>query len=110
MLRMTCKICGTKTTWDDFKPTDIKCPSCGEKLNVHASFKENIEYRERAETAMLRRCPSCNEVVRRLWFIRCPQCRRWIFGSRAISGKWFSASMLIVAYLLLSLMYFLHFH
>lgn len=110
MFKITCRICGTHTIWDDFKPTDIKCPRCGEQLNVHASFKENIEQRESGEAALVQRCPSCQAIVSRRWLIRCPQCRLWIFGSRAVSGKWFAAFVLIAAYLLLSIMYFLHFH
>lgn len=110
MLKITCKICGTPFVWDDFKPTDIKCPRCGEKLNVHASLKDNIEYRERGAAAKVKRCPSCKEIVTRLWFIRCPECRRWIFSKYAISGKWFAFLALITAYLMISATYFIYFH
>jgi len=109
MLRMTCKICGTQTTWDDYRPENIKCPRCGERLNVHTAFKNNIEYREQIEAARFKRCPFCKEIVRRLWFIRCHSCHRWIFGRRAISGKWFAAIALVTAYLALSSIYFMYF-
>ena len=110
MLRITCKICGTQTTWDDYKPAQIKCPRCGEKLNIHRALRDNIEYREQVEAARFKHCPFCNEIVSRLWFIRCSGCRRWIFGRRAISGKWFAAIALVIAYLAISTMYFMYFY
>lgn len=110
MMTVTCKMCGKKIVWDDFKAIDFKCPRCGERLNMHQSIRENIERREQGEALKLLHCPGCDGIVNRLWFIRCPHCKQWLFGGRAISGKWFVTFIILLCYIFFSLYYFIYIH
>lgn len=108
MITITCKTCGKKIVWDDYNLTDIRCPKCREKINVHESFRRNIEIREQIAEAGVKRCPSCGAVISRLWFITCPGCNRWIFGTRSINGKWFTALVFFILYLIFSAIFIVY--
>ncbi|MGC9324620.1 MAG: hypothetical protein ACP5G0_07715 [Desulfomonilia bacterium] len=105
MLVVKCPLCGKRIIWDDFQPTEIVCPQCGERLDLHRSFKKNIELREMAEGKKIRYCPHCSERVSRLWFIKCRSCGYWLFGPITFHGKWPFILALIAGYLALTLYY-----
>lgn len=105
MLTITCKLCGEKIIWDDFAPTAIRCPKCRETITLHDSLRANIDHREQGEAALVKRCPACGAVIKRLWFISCDACDRWIFGKRSLNGKWFTAFVFFILYVVFSTLY-----
>jgi len=102
MITITCPVCGTKVVWDDFQPSDIRCPKCRENLNLHRSLKDNLERREMEATGRKYHCPHCYGLVYRRWFIKCPHCGYWLFGKFNFHGKWYFIVSVIIAYLAFS--------
>ncbi len=110
MISVRCPSCGKQLIWDDFQPASFRCTQCGTPLNVHQGLKANIRQRELVETGNLRRCPFCEGVVSRRWFVRCSACGHWLFGRFSIHGKWLFILNLAAAYLALTLYYVLVVH
>ncbi len=107
MIIVKCPDCGRKIIWDDFQPTTIKCPDCGREFDVKEALRENIKKREEGLQARVFRCPHCNAILDRAWFIKCSNCGYWVFGSFSISSKVLFIGTVILGYLLLS-WYFFH--
>lgn len=110
MIVMKCPSCGKKVVWDDFQPVDIRCPNCGETLNVHSSLRKNLELRELGQGKTIRYCPHCKGIVTRRWFIRCPHCRYWLFGPAYFHGNWPFILGLALVYSIVTLYYVLCVH
>lgn len=108
MIVMKCPECGKKVVWDDFQPTDIRCPGCGKDLNVHACLKKNIELRELTQGKRIRHCSRCNGIVPRRWFTRCPHCGYWLFGPVSFHGNWPFFLGLAFIYLMFTLYYVIY--
>jgi len=108
MLVIKCPMCGKKTVWDDFQPTDIRCGGCGERLNMHREFKKNIELRELGEQGKIFKCPHCRAIVSRRWFIQCKQCNYWLFGPFSFNGKWPFILGVAIVYIIFSIFYLIY--
>ncbi|MCD6570839.1 MAG: hypothetical protein J7L53_09080 [Deltaproteobacteria bacterium] len=105
MVTVRCPTCGKKIVWDDFQPITIKCSECGETFNVHQALKDNIRRREQEAGRKTYHCPHCRGAISRRWFIRCPECGRYLFGRFTLHGNWLWVATLIIGYLLLTYYY-----
>jgi len=110
MLVLKCPVCAKKIVWDDFQPTEIRCPGCGENINVHSSLKKNIELRDIGADSKIFYCPKCNERLSRRWFVKCPRCNRLVFGSFSIPSKLPFLLVMIVSYIVFSIYYMMYLH
>jgi uncharacterized protein (DUF983 family) len=110
MFVVKCPTCGKKTVWDDFQPTDIRCGKCGERLNVHKELKRNISVREQTDVGIINYCPHCRGVVRRRWFIKCPNCNYWLLGPFSFYDKLAVTLLIGVVYIIFSVIYLVYFH
>jgi len=107
MLTVKCRTCGKKIIWNDFDGQTVKCQGCGDLIDVHESFKDNINIRINGEAKKKLRCPNCRGFIERRWFVKCPSCKRWVLGNMTMNSKVFFTTMIIITYLLLStLVYF----
>jgi DNA-directed RNA polymerase subunit RPC12/RpoP len=108
MLVIKCPICGKRIVWDDFQPTDIRCSSCGERLNIHREFKKNIDLRNQTDAGKIFKCPRCRGIISRRWFMQCPHCRYWLFGPFSFHGKWPFVLMVALVYIIFSVLYLVY--
>lgn len=105
MLKVKCRTCGKETIWNDFQESTVKCPKCGDPINLHKSFKDNINLREFGEEKKKHRCPKCKNIITRKYIVKCPSCGRWVIGKYSMSGKWFVFTIIVIIYLLVSIIY-----
>lgn len=110
MITITCPSCGKKLVWDDFQPLQIRCTKCGERINVHKAFKQNIHVREHGSTRGRIVCPHCRAVIPRRWFVKCPSCGYWVFGKAAFYDKLATVILIGIAYIIFSAVYLIYFH